>query len=212
MKEIIIKDYKCLLFNPNQQRIVVQLIDRHDLESINEQINNIQTNSFSLVCVEINDWNKELSPWPAKAVFGNDDFGEGAKDLLSFITNEVIPYFGMDKEYYLAGYSLAGLFSLWAGYNSACFKGIVAASPSVWFPNFVEYCQVNKIMTRKVYLSLGEKEEKTKNPIMSKVADNIRKVNDMLSSEIDCVLQWNPGNHFVDVGLRMAKGIEWILK
>lgn len=46
------------------------------------------------------------------------------------------------KTYYLGGYSLAGLFSLWAAYQTNLFAGIAAASPSVWFPGFLDYAKL----------------------------------------------------------------------
>ena len=38
-----------------------------------------------------------------------------------------------------------------------------AASPSIWFPGFLEYLKRQKIQSNCIYLSLGDKEEKTRN-------------------------------------------------
>lgn len=75
----------------------------------------------------------------------------------------------------LGGYSLAGLFALWSAYQTDLFSGIVAASPSVWYPDWMEYAQANQVKTSALYLSLGDREERTRNLIMSAVGDNIRK-------------------------------------
>ena len=72
------------------------------------------------------------------------------------------------------GYSLAGLFSLWAAYQTDVFSGIAAASPSVWFPGFIEYMKEHEIKSETVYLSLGDREEKTRNSVMSQVGNCIR--------------------------------------
>ena len=48
--------------------------------------------AFILVSFHIDDWNKELSPWEAPAVFGNEGFGDGAPATLSYVTEELIPY------------------------------------------------------------------------------------------------------------------------
>ena len=72
------------------------------------------------------------------------------------------------KTYYAGGYSMAGLFSLWAAYQTDAFAGVAAASPSIWFPDFLQYMKEHDIRTESVYLSLGDREEKTRNPVMAK--------------------------------------------
>ncbi len=67
----------------------------------------------------------------------------------------------------LGGYSLAGFFALWSSYQTELFDGIAAVSPSVWYPQWMEYAKDNKPLATSVYLSLGDKEEKTKNPTMA---------------------------------------------
>ena len=67
---------------------------------------------------------------------------------------------------------------------------------------------------KKVYLSLGDKEEKTQNSLMAKVADRIRWQYDVLISQIgesNCILEWNQGNHFRDSDIRKAKAFSWVM-
>ena len=47
--------------------------------------------------------------------------------------------------------------------------GVAAASPSVWFPGWPEYEAAHPIQTQRVYLSLGDREEHTKNQTMAAV-------------------------------------------
>lgn len=116
------------------------------------------------------------------------------------------------KKYYIGGYSLAGLFSLWAAYQTDVFTGIAAVSPSVWFPGFIDYMREHEIKSKTVYLSLGDKEEKTRNPVMAQVGNCIRSGYDWLKEcGIDCTLEWNSGNHFRDPDMRTAKAFAWIL-
>lgn len=201
--------------NRNSKNIIIQPSDEHDLslmESEAEEIKRlIKNDDFLLLAYPVNDWNRELSPWKAPAVFGKEDFSDGADDTLQKIISE-LGEIDSEKKYFLAGYSLAGLFSLWASFNTDIFSGIVAASPSMWFPNFVDFTKENKIQTPKVYLSLGKKEEKTKNPVMSRVGDCIREEYEILKDNgVKTILEWNEGNHFVDSDKRLAKGIAWIL-
>ena len=115
--------------------------------------------------------------------------------------------------YYIGGYSLAGLFALWAAYQTDGFAGVAAASPSIWFPGFTEYMTSRSIHTGRVYLTLGDREEKTRNPVMSTVGDRIRAMNDYLTSQGKvCTLEWNQGNHFKEPDLRMAKGFSFMLR
>lgn len=114
---------------------------------------------------------------------------------------------------FLGGYSLAALFSLWAAYQTDIFSGVAAASPSLWYPDFVEYMEENKILTDAVYLSIGTKEEKIRNRVMSRVGDAIRSANEILTRQgILNTLEWNPGKHFQDAEKRTAMGFAWLLK
>ena len=151
---------------------------------------------FSLVAIMINDWNQELTPWAAPPVFGKVPFGSGAEKTLEFITSQLLTKAqGHNTHLILGGYSLAGLFALWAGYQTDKFKGITAASPSVWYPQWIDYASENKPLAQSVYLSLGDKEEKAKNPVMSQVGNAIRKQHDLLmEQDVNTILEWNAGN------------------
>ena len=64
----------------------------------------------------------------------------------------------------------------------------------------------------RVYLSLGDKEEKTRNRTMARVGDAIRDQYQVLTrAGIKCTLEWNPGNHFRDSGKRTGRGLSWLL-
>ncbi|WP_026671121.1 alpha/beta hydrolase-fold protein [Butyrivibrio sp. AE3006] len=193
-------------------KVLVQPVDGHDLEVIENEIAMIKEKTgedFLLVAFQVDSWNSDLSPWKAPAVFGNEDFGEGAEDTLA----EILDYCKDEsKSYYIGGYSLAGLFALWAVYQTDLFKGVAAVSPSMWFPGFDDYMKEQEIKCKNVYLSLGNKEEKARNPVMATVGDRIRGAQAFLNEKkVNCTLEWNEGNHFRDPDLRSAKGFAWIL-
>ena len=197
----------------NASVVLLQPIDEHDQNHIENEVAVIRENSdenFRLVTFKVKSWNKDLSPWAAPAVFGKEDFGGCAADTL----NEIMSFFGdKTKRYYIGGYSLAGLFALWAATRVDLFQGVAAASPSVWFPGFTDYLRNQKIRCRSIYLSLGDKEGKTRNPIMSTAGARISEVFDLLKEQnTDCVLEWNEGNHFKDADLRTAKAFLWVMK
>ena len=201
-----------ILGNPDSNTVLIQMVDDHDLEVIESEYQHIRSlapgKDFCLLTLKVNDWNNDLSPWTAPPVFGNVPFGDSAQKTLSYLLNELPE----EKELYIGGYSLSGLFALWAAYNCPIFKGVVAASPSVWFPGFVDYAKANTPQTGAIYLSLGDKEEKTRNPVMATVGTSIRQLHDIFrEKEIPCILEWNEGNHFRDPDLRMAKGFARLL-
>ena len=216
-RETIISGRECILFdNASADCLLVQPVDDHDSELLEQEVKQIQALSdkpFSLVAFRVGDWNKELTPWPAPPVFGKVPFGEGAEKTLAFVVGQLLPEFhGEIRHCLLGGYSLAGLFALWAAYQTDLFAGVVAASPSVWYPGWTEYVADKTPMAKSIYLSLGDKEEKTKNPVMAQVGNAIRMQYDRLAGQMEnVVLEWNQGNHFVDADKRMAKGFTWLM-
>lgn len=218
MIEKMVGSKKCFIYqNENASNCLIQPVDAHDLELLDKEIEAIRQlteKPFILAAFLIEDWNRELSPWEAPAVFGKENFGSGAHETLSYITESLIPFIKSEydgiTDFYLGGYSLAGLFSLWAGYQTDIFKGVAGVSPSVWFPNWDSYIQSNKMKAPRTYLSLGDKEGKTRNKVMSAVGDRIKMQYDILHN--DRVLERNSGNHFVDSDKRTARGFAWLIR
>ena len=218
-----IADRTCTLYKSEKpEYLLIQPIDEHDLEVLDNEVATVQSltnKSFTLVAFEIKDWQSELTPWTSPAVFGKVPFGEGASATLSFIKDTLIPQLEQmelfDKngmQCVFGGYSLAGFFALWSSYQTKLFGGIAAVSPSVWYPQWMEYAEKNRPLATSVYLSLGDKEEKTKNPIMAQVGNCIRKQQELLTAQgINTILEWNPGNHFQHSDERTAKGFAWLI-
>lgn len=192
--------------------LLIQPVDEHDLSMIESEaaaIRQLAGKDFHLIAAGVRDWNRDLSPWQAPAVFGKEGFGDGAEGMLQ----EILELAGGEKKkIILGGYSLAGLFALWAGTRTDCLAGIAAASPSVWFPGFIGYLRKNEIQTGCVYLSLGDREEKTRNQVMAKAGDCIREAHELLNRKgIRCTLEWNEGNHFREPDLRTARAFAWVM-
>lgn len=128
----------------------------------------------SLVNVGADLWEENFSPWCAPRVFAKGpNFGDGAQKTLDTLIDQVIPWTESDLTEppayrVLVGYSLAGLFSLWAGVSQpgapqqvargcqpddvssqpgapyvdasvATFQRIGAVSGSFWFPGLLDY-------------------------------------------------------------------------
>ena len=198
---------------PNAKNVLLQPVGDHDLPVIENEIREIRrltAQPFRLIAVKVESWNNDLSPWCAPAVFGHEDFGDGAAALL----REILPLCeDADRRYIIGGYSMAGLFALWSAYRTDRFSGIAAASPSLWFPKFLEYMQAHDLHSAAVYLSLGNREEKTRNPVMAAVGDRMRAAYALLQEKnVSCTLEWNSGGHFQQPDCRTAKAFAWVLE
>ena len=201
--------------------LLFQMTDEHELQSMESEVIAIAQSAhrFLFAAIPVESWNDALSPWKSPAVWGKQGFGGKAGETLRFLTDQVIPSlkqrFDLQEnvKIILGGYSLAGLIALWASTQTDLFYGIAAASPSVWFPGWMEFEQRHLMQAQRVYLSLGNKEEHTKNAVMAAVGDNIRTLHSRLAERgADCTLEWNSGGHFKDADLRTAKAFRWTME
>ena len=199
-----------------------------------------------LVNVGVDLWEESFSPWCAPRVFAKGpNFGDGAQKTLDTLINQVIPWTESeltDPPAYrvLVGYSLAGLFSLWAGVTQASvsqsstpqevargcqpddtptttFQRIGAVSGSFWFPGLLEYVDQQLsggvVDLTHAYLSLGDREARTPNPQIMHVRENAELLASKLESAgITSTFELNRGNHFQNVEGRMQKALDWLVK
>ena len=219
---ILIGNRPCRIYGEaHAEYLLLQMTGEHELESMESEVAAIAQSAhhFLFAAIPVKSWNNELSPWEAPAVWGKESFGGNAADTLRFLTEQVIPT--LKKQFalpgnvriILGGYSLAGLFALWASTQTDLFYGIAAASPSVWFPGWMECERQHPMQAQRVYLSLGDKEEHTKNAVMAAVGDNIRTLHSRLIDRgTDCTLAWNSGGHFKDTDLRTARAFRWVME
>ena len=201
--------------------LLLQMTGEHEQQSMESEVTAIAQSAphFLFAAIPVESWNDALSPWEAPAVWGKESFGGDAADTLHFLTEQVIPTlkqrFALPENVriILGGYSLAGLFALWASTQTNLFYGIAAASPSVWFPGWMEFEQRHPIQAQRIYLSLGDREERTRNATLAVVGDNIRTLHSQLIARgADCTFEWNSGGHFKDADLRTAKAFRWVME
>lgn len=199
----------------------------------------------SLVHIGVDLWEENFSPWCAPRVFAKGpNFGDGAQKTLDTLINHVIPWAESeltDPPAYrvLVGYSLAGLFSLWAGVTqagvsqpsapqqaahgcqsdapAATFQRIGAVSGSFWFPGLLDYVDQQlsggAVGLTHAYLSLGDREARTPNPQIMHVRENAELLASKLeSARITSTFELNRGNHFQNVEGRMQKALDWLVK
>ena len=175
---------------------------------------------FHLVTVSKVGWDQNMSPWPsAPVVAKNDHFTGNAPEYLQWYLGNVVPFAedALDLRSpvsYISGYSMAGLFALWSLYETDFFSGAVCASGSLWYPGFRDFALSHtfKRTPTGIYLSLGDRESVTKNPALQKTEDVFRTLCEHYrSGSLASVFELNPGNHYRDMDLRMAKGYCWLL-
>lgn len=214
-----------IVSDDNPRVLLVQPVDSHDLEELEAETDYLRAHSplpFRLAAMRVNKWNEELTPWPAPPVFGKTPFGDGAQatlDKIMAIIEEQSRFLcgnAQDRhdlsQVVLGGYSLAGLFSLWAGTRQP-FGAIVSASPSVWYKDWLGYAESHPSLSPHVYLSLGDREHRSKTAIMATVNDCMNRQRDLLAGQgVDTELHMNPGNHFQDNGKRTAMGFAWCIE
>lgn len=176
--------------------------------------------TFTLVAISDLDWNHDMVPWDSPPAFKNfTPCTGGANDYLRLLIEEIIPtaekkITGVPSWRGIAGYSLAGLFALYAIYQTDLFSRVGSMSGSLWFPSMKEYIFSHepKQWPDRMYFSLGDKESKTRNLILRSVRQNTEEIQSFFQDKgIDTVFQLSPGNHYNHAVERTAAGIAWLL-
>ena len=115
-------------------------------------------------------------PWPAPKVFSRgEDFQGQAEAFLEVLTRELLPeaeaFLGfMVADRGILGYSMAGLFAVYAMYQTPLFRRVGSVSGSLWFDGWVEYAKTHPVQGRPcIYLSVGMQERNARNPRMAAV-------------------------------------------
>lgn len=206
--------------DPYAETVIVRIQGKHENELISEELALLEKRAnagWCIVAVPVDDWDNDLTPWRTEDAIPGREFGGNADKILGQIIDDIIPdysscYPNIKREYYIAGYSLAGLFALWAVHETDLFNGVAAMSPSLWYPGWRAYANAHEPQVQWAYLSLGNREHKAGKSIMSSVLEEVNAQHGLLLSRgIDTKLEINVGNHFKDVAERIAKGEAYII-
>ena len=212
---------KCRIYgSEGPEVLLVQPSARHEngtLEAEAEQIAALVDRPFLLVTIELEDWTIDLMPWPDGNISRDPEAGKHGQETLGFILNDLLPELEQrygDLPVIIGGYSLGGLFALWASCQSARFRAVAAASPSVWIHNWLPFAKKNVPLAEAVYLSLGDREEHVKNQAIARVGDNLRAYYELLQQQLApdrCTLVWEDGGHFNENAGRLARAFAWCM-
>ena len=157
--------------------------------------------------VPVVGWGDALTPWPAPALRpGEKDFGGRAEGTLVALAEE------LDKApgpHAICGYSLGGLFALYAFVREPRFAACACLSGSVWYEGWVDWLRANApdCAGRYAYLSVGKKEKRAGLPFRH-VEEDLAACAEILRDrgcEVDVTL--GPGSHMQHVTERLAAGL-----
>ena len=175
--------------------------------------------NFTLAAIGGLNWNRDLSPWETPKIRNNRYSFGGADEYIPQLTTQIMPKIlsklpGTPEFTAVAGYSLAGLFALYAAYRTDVFSRVASVSGSLWFPGFTEFAQSHDFVKNPdcIYLSLGDTEAKTRDKNLAPVQKNTELLANLYKSRgIPTLFELNHGNHFTDTVGRTAKGIKKII-
>ena len=96
-KELVLPGRECLVQSCEDPKVIVIELSM-GFGAAKEKAERLKEAGapFVFAMLKTKDWNRELSPWKAPAVFGKEDFGDGAEDTLSFIEQDLIPVLKKD--------------------------------------------------------------------------------------------------------------------
>ena len=192
---------------------------------------------FAMVFFDCVEWARALMPWADDAVSRDAEVGRHAPDTLRFIEHTLLPWlrerFGA-LPCIIGGYSLGGLFALWAARNTDAFTAVAAASPSLWINGWGEYAAAHSILspqatsqhlnistpqhittTTPIHLSLGDREEHCRNQRMKRIGDCVRAEHTLLCQQLSptaVTLRWHEGGHFGAEAERTAEAFAWCIE
>lgn len=177
--------------------------------------------AFHLALITPAQWDEDLSPWPADPVLSADDHFSGQGDaFLAWIIEKALPWIESSLLHPplwkgIAGYSMGGLFALYAALKTDCFQKAACVSGSLWYPGFSSWAASQTLpdALRAVYFSLGNTEVKTANPALRTTGRIMETLSQRYHAEgLESTFVWNSGSHFQDPDGRMAKAIVWLTR
>lgn len=172
---------------------------------------------ISLVVMSGMNWNDDLTPWSADGVFRKSKpFGGRAELFLKDLRDDYFPniesILGIrNPERYLIGISLSGLFAVWSVFKCDLFDAVASISGSLWYDGFASWTEGRKLSERvvKVFISLGDREKKSKDRRMSTVEDETLRTVENLKGKgasVEFILEENT-THFSPVVPRLEKAL-----
>ena len=178
---------------------------------------------LNFVLIDSKNRSDDYTPWPLQSSEAMPkDFGGKAAEHLKFITTKVIPV--CESEYGFAssadkraigGYSLGGLFSLYAAVNTDLFGTVLSCSSTLWYPDFLAYLKEHpfKAPHPKLYMSVGDEEGLSASNLTKDQIPNTMAFKDWLEKEFqanDFKFMLEEGNHGNNIPRRVEHAVGWV--
>lgn len=190
---------------------VVDMVERpFDLEGM------VSGRRCHIVTVPVANWNDSLTPWPAPNIYRElPGYGGEAASTLGELVAKAMPT--LERQAGLTptcraicGYSLGGLFALYALTHTEAFRACACLSGSVWYEGWVEHLRGLDFDGAGcfAFLSIGTKEKRAGPKPLQSVQDNMEACATILR-ERGCAVEYavGPGNHFAFVRERFEAGL-----
>jgi predicted alpha/beta superfamily hydrolase len=119
----------------------------------------------------------------------------------------------MPEQRGVMGYSLAGLFALYAFLNSELFCLAGSVSGSLWYDGWLDYLNraIKKGKKGKIYLSVGDREAHARNRRMKCAVENTRLTEAVLRvAGMETLFELSRGGHFDDEQGRLERCLAWL--
>ena len=127
-------------------------------DNVCRALENMDNPAFTLVAVSGLKWEHDMAPWdiPPLSKKSTPCIG-GADDYLQLLREEIMPRAEKMADGVswrgLAGYSLAGLFTVYSLYRTDLFSRIASVSGSLWFPGLMDYIVCQQKLCEKKHMS-----------------------------------------------------------
>lgn len=174
--------------------------------------------SMNIVVISGMKWNEVLTPWQAPGLSSKEeDFKGKARYFLDALIGDVFVNTEQSLRLnnpgrHLVGVSLAGLFALWATAHTDRLDSAASVSGSLWYDGFSEWLKGQELRCGRYFISLGEKEVKSKNERISSVGTLTQEVVQCLKDKgLDVVFSTDEGNHFDHLRERLEKAFAFIV-
>lgn len=170
----------------------------------------------NVVTVPIGSWGATLTPWPAPALYrGEDDYAGQADQTLEWLVGEAMPAAEASAHLTpaaraIVGYSLAGLFSLYAFAHDSRFAAVGCLSGSLWYDGWLEHLEGLALPAsgRYAFFSLGTKERRGPQPRLKQVQERTEACVELLRRRgVQADLVMNPGGHLTHINERIQAGL-----
>jgi predicted alpha/beta superfamily hydrolase len=171
----------------------------------------------NLASFPVHDWDDELTPWLAPGLYHGDADFEGLASrtyervMGPFLDGVEAAHGLQPRSVALAGFSLAGLFSLHSFMTDTRLAAAASLSGSVWYEGWPDYLAgcTTPMAGRFAYLSIGTKERLASPEILHAVEDRTRLTAETLrrlGAEVE--FRTGPGSHLQHVDERITAGLE----